>query len=215
MKKRRQQRGARQSAAPGSVRIIAGRWKGRRLTVASVPGLRPTGDRIRETLFSWLQFELGGAHCLDLFAGSGALGLEAASRGAASVTLIENDTTAARALEQHVESLDAGNVRIIRGDAARFIVAPDAGVQTMASVEGGDADRTPGYHCVFLDPPFQQQLHQPILELLANSRKLAENALVYIESATDERYVLPDCMEVVRSSKAGNVQFQLVRVRKS
>ncbi len=209
MKKRRQQHGAPQSGATGTVRIIAGQWKGRRLAVADVAGLRPTGDRIRETLFSWLQFELAGAHCLDLFAGSGALGLEAASRGAASVTLIEKDTAAQRTLATHLQTLEASQVTLVKGDARRFLTECDS--QSAAAVNQSPPAEPIQYHCVFLDPPFQLGLHQPMLDLLANCDKLAENALVYIERAASETYTLPQNTEVVRSSKAGNVCFELVR----
>lgn len=220
MKKRRQQSGpglsgARRSSAgrgasggrqptggAGSVRIIAGQWRGRKLSVASVPGLRPTGDRIRETLFSWLQFELPGTHCLDLFAGSGALGFEAASRGAAAVTMIESNTVAYHALAAHVTTLGAGSVNVINEDALAYL-------ESRGRPE--ENDMATSFQGVFVDPPFQQSLHQPILDRLANSGKLAENAWVYIESATNEHYTLPASMESVRHSTAGNVHFRLVR----
>src|SRR5690606_23926571 len=137
--------------APGRVRIIGGRWRGTRLPVADAPGLRPTSDRARETLFNWLQPELPGARVLDLFAGSGALGLEALSRGATEAMLVERDAGLAKGLQETVQKLEAGDVaRVVRADALQFLAAPLHG----------------RFNLVFLDPPFEASLWDAALAQL-------------------------------------------------
>jgi len=149
----------------GKVRIIGGRWRGTRLPVADSPGLRPTSDRARETLFNWLQPVLPGARVLDLFAGSGALGLEALSRGAAEALLVERDPALARALEDNLRRLDAGPAaRVARADAVAFLGLPVHG----------------RFDVVFMDPPFGAALWQPALGALGPW--LAEEAWLYLES---------------------------------
>lgn len=149
----------------GKVRIIGGRWRGTRLPVADSPGLRPTSDRARETLFNWLQPALPGARVLDLFAGSGALGLEALSRGAAEALLVERDPALARALEDSLRRLDAGPAaQVVRADAVDFLGAPLHG----------------RFDIVFMDPPFDAGLWQPALDALGPW--LADDAWLYLES---------------------------------
>ncbi len=151
--------------APGEVRIIGGQWKRTRLPVADQPGLRPTPNRVRETLFNWLGQDLAGWHCLDAFAGTGALGLEAASRGAASVLLVEHDAGLAAQLRATAARLGAGAVRVQRGDglAALRAAAP-------ASL-----------HLVLLDPPFGQDgFFTPALQ--AAARALAPGGYAYLEA---------------------------------
>ncbi|MGY0560678.1 16S rRNA (guanine(966)-N(2))-methyltransferase RsmD [Luteimonas sp. A277] len=155
---------------PGRVRIIGGRWRGTRLPVVDAPGLRPTSDRARETLFNWLQPVLPGARVLDLFAGSGALGLEALSRGAAEALLVERDARLAQGLEETVQRLDAGAVaRVVRADALQFLAAPLHG----------------RFNLVFVDPPFDADLWQPVLAQL--DPWLADQAWLYLESPVDGR----------------------------
>ncbi|MGY0634321.1 16S rRNA (guanine(966)-N(2))-methyltransferase RsmD [Luteimonas sp. A478] len=155
---------------PGRVRIIGGRWRGTRLPVADAPGLRPTSDRARETLFNWLQPVLPGARVLDLFAGSGALGLEALSRGAADALMVERDANLAQGLEETVQRLDAGAVaRVVRADALQFLAAPLHG----------------RFNLVFVDPPFDADLWQPVLAQL--DPWLADQAWLYLESPVDGR----------------------------
>ena len=151
---------------PGKVRIIGGRWRGTRLPVADSAGLRPTSDRARETLFNWLQPVLPGARVLDLFAGSGALGIEALSRGAAQALLVERDPALATALEDSLRRLDAGPAaRIVRADALSFLRLPVHG----------------RFDVVFLDPPFDAGLWSPVLGVL--DPWLAEGAWLYLESS--------------------------------
>lgn len=154
------------NASKGAVRIIAGRWRGTRLAVADHVGLRPTADRVRETLFNWLQFELAGARVLDLFAGSGALGLEAASRGAAQVHLVESDPAVAAGLTALVQRLDAaGQVAVHRRDARRFL----------AEWSG------PPFDVAFVDPPFAMDAWADFLPDLA--ARMRAVAWVYLESS--------------------------------
>ncbi|WP_242108527.1 16S rRNA (guanine(966)-N(2))-methyltransferase RsmD [Luteimonas aquatica] len=156
-------------SAPGSVRIIGGRWRGTRLPVADAPGLRPTSDRARETLFNWLQPMLPGARALDLFAGSGALGLEALSRGAREALLVERDPTLASALRENVERLRAGDVaRVAQADALALLRTPLQG----------------RFDLVFLDPPFADGLWREALALLPPW--LADEAWLYLESPADQ-----------------------------
>ncbi len=152
-------------AAADQVRIVGGRWRGTRLPVADVPGLRPTPDRVRETLFNWLQPALPGARVLDLFAGSGALGLEALSRGAREAWLIEQDPGQAESLRNTVARLHAGDqANVVRADALAWLRTPMQGQ----------------FDIVFMDPPFAGDLWHPALALL--SPWLAAGAWLYIES---------------------------------
>ncbi|MCD9031768.1 16S rRNA (guanine(966)-N(2))-methyltransferase RsmD [Luteimonas sp. Y-2-2-4F] len=149
----------------GSVRIVGGRWRGTRLAVADAPGLRPTSDRARETLFNWLQPHLPGARVLDLFAGTGALGLEAVSRGAREAVLVERDPALAAAIEASVARLDAGEaVRVVRADALDLLRAPLLG----------------RFDIAFLDPPFDAGLWAAALERLPPW--LADYAWLYVEA---------------------------------
>lgn len=158
------------ASAPGWVRIIGGEWRGRRLPVLDLPGLRPSGDRTRETLFNWLQPCIRGAHCADLFAGTGALGLEAASRGAAEVTLVESALPAMQALRGALAALGgaaAARVRLEQTDALLWL-----------------ATRAPrSLDLVFIDPPFDSGLDTRALELLARRDLLRPGGVVYVESA--------------------------------
>jgi len=152
-------------SGPGSIRIIGGRWRGTRLAVADAPGLRPTSDRVRETLFNWLAPMLSGARVLDLFAGSGALGLEAVSRGAGEALLVERDPALAQSLRQTGERLQAAHaVQVIQADALRWLRMPVHG----------------RFDLVFLDPPFDAGLWREALAWLPPW--LADDAWLYLES---------------------------------
>ena len=149
---------------PGSIRIIGGRWRGTRLAVADATGLRPTTDRVRETLFNWLVPMLPGARVLDLFAGSGALGLEAMSRGAGEAFLVERDPALVQSLREACERLQAEAVQVIQADALQWLRVPVHG----------------RFNLVFLDPPFDLGLWREALALL--SPWLADDAWLYLES---------------------------------
>jgi 16S rRNA (guanine(966)-N(2))-methyltransferase RsmD len=173
------------------VRIIGGQWRSRLLRFPDVPGLRPTPDRIRETLFNWLGQDLAGQVCLDLFAGSGALGLEAASRGAERVVMVERDARAFRALQENVRALQAWSVELVRMDALEFLATD---VRT--------------YNVVFLDPPYAMRDRRPLLEAVRG--RLAPGALVYLESG--EPLPAPLGWQSVRQARAGAAHCQLLRI---
>jgi 16S rRNA (guanine(966)-N(2))-methyltransferase RsmD len=172
------------------VRIIGGAWRSRLISFPPGKDLRPTPDRVRETLFNWLGQDLTGKACLDLFAGSGALGFEAASRGARRVVMVENDTTVFRAIVASREALAATAVEPKKADALEFLRAGD-GV----------------YDVVFLDPPFKAGYWPRLAALLPP--RLAPGALVYYESATPPE--LPPGWEVHRQARAGQVSYQLLK----
>jgi 16S rRNA (guanine(966)-N(2))-methyltransferase RsmD len=173
------------------VRIIGGEWRSRLIEFPALPGLRPTPDRVRETLFNWLGHDLGGRFCLDLFAGSGALGFEAASRGAQFVTLVESDRRAVAALERTTVALDARNVEIRHMDALQFLAFSER-----------------RYDVVFLDPPYRQGWLDRVLQPLG--RVLRPDALIYVEAERELGDLGP--WRVRRHKKAGQVHYHLMRV---
>ena len=180
----------------GQVRIIGGTWRGRKLPVADVPGLRPTTDRIRETLFNWLTPYIGGARVLDVFAGTGALSFEALSRGAAHAQLIEQDRAAVQILEDNVDLLGA-DAQVLRSDARRVL---SEGYNGMA------------FDLAFLDPPFADNDMVFLIDALERGRWLSDDALIYIEHATAR--ATPTGLDVVRDKTAGGVHFGLYRARR-
>ena len=176
---------------PGKIRIVGGEYRGRRIAVPARPGLRPTPDRVRETLFNWLGQRLEGLACLDLFAGSGALGFEAASRGAARVVMVEQDRSAFLSLKETKALLGAAQVDLVQGDAFGYL---------QRAAEQFDV--------VFLDPPFGQNALPRVLERLAG--RLAPAARVYVES---ERPVEDDAWRELKRARAGQVSYQLLERR--
>jgi 16S rRNA (guanine966-N2)-methyltransferase len=172
------------------VRIVGGTWRSRWIVFPPRKDIRPTPDRVRETLFNWLGQDLTGRTCLDLFAGSGALGFEAASRGAKRVVMVECDAMTFRALQASRAALAADAVELERADALEFLRA-DAGL----------------YDVVFLDPPFKADYLPRLWPLLP--RHLTPGALVYCESAV--RASVPDGWETWRLRRAGRVQYQLLK----
>jgi len=180
---------------PGRLRIVAGNWRSRLLDIADVEGLRPTSERIRETLFNWLAPILEGAHCLDLFAGTGALGLEALSRGAASVVFVDTSRKATATLEKNIESLGARGARVELTDARDYL----------RSTSGGPFD------VVFLDPPFAGDMLGTLCRELDECGVCAPGAYVYLEE--DRARALPELpagWAVFRERTAGNVRYALV-----
>jgi len=177
------------------VRIIGGNWRGRRLPVADVPGLRPSGDRCRETLFNWLQPWIPAADCADLFAGTGALGFEAASRGAASVLMIEKHPRAIEVLRQSIEQLQAEQVNLQSGGA-------------MSMIEDIKAD---SYDIVFVDPPFDSNLAGLVLERLDKIGCVRRGGFVYVESPASKAFSHPPGWRVWRDQQLGEVRMQLFR----
>jgi 16S rRNA (guanine966-N2)-methyltransferase len=180
------------------VRIIGGQWRGRVLQFAGSDELRPTGDRMRETLFNWLQFELHGKRCLDLFAGSGALGFEAASRGAAELVLVEPQTQAVASLRENVALLGSEGVSVSATNAANYLRA---------------ADRP--FDVVFLDPPFARELLAEAVDLLDSRALLSPSAWIYIEQPRDRLLpALPDSWLLHREKAQGQVVGRLYRHEK-
>ena len=180
---------------PGRLRIVAGNWRSRLLEIADVPGLRPTSARIRETLFNWLTPTIHGTRCLDLYAGTGALGLEALSRGAAETVFVEKSRTAVATLEKNIQTLGATTAIVHSGDALRYLRGEHRGQ----------------FDIVFLDPPFAADMLGELCRLLDKASVLARGAQVYIEEDRSRPEVaLPDGWQVAKSKQAGNVRYSLV-----
>lgn len=181
-----------------SIRIIAGQWRGRRLPVLEHEGLRPSTDRVRETLFNWLMHEVHGSRCLDLFAGSGALGLECLSRGAQSVLFVESDRHVSRQLQRNLETLNT----LQRGQVLQ---------QNALDVINKQA--TEPFDLVFLDPPFDSDLLTQVMPLLSQNAWLAENALVYVEQPSkQDPQTTPVGWSVYKEGKAGYSRYTLYSV---
>jgi 16S rRNA (guanine966-N2)-methyltransferase len=181
-----------------SVRIIGGIWRGRRVHFPDLPALRPTPDRVRETLFNWLQHSLHGTRCLDLFAGSGALGLEALSRGAAEVVFVEQFPAASRTLQEQLVRLGGdGKARVMEMGAARFLRS------------------TPKpFDVAFLDPPFGTGALAEYIPMLDEGGWLKPGGLVYLENErTAGAPTLPDHWELLKSKSAGEVGYHLARIK--
>jgi 16S rRNA (guanine966-N2)-methyltransferase len=176
------------------LRIIGGRWRGRKLTFASLPGLRPTPDRVRETLFNWLSPDIHGSRCLDLYAGSGALGLEAASRGAARVVLVDAAREVVSSLREQVATLNASQVEIVQADAQQWLRGP---AET--------------FDIVFLDPPFAAGLLTTAMQLIEANGWLAPEAFVYIEAEKGASLELPPGWYIYREKTAGQVDYRLIK----
>jgi len=200
------------SRKPGQLRIIGGQWRGRRLELAPDTGIRPTGDRIRETLFNWLTPIIEGARCLDLFAGSGALGLEALSRGAGEAVFIERDAAACSRLETVIKKLGCRNASVTCGDAVRFLRG---------------APPTQGFDIVFLDPPFGAMSLSNLCTLI-DAGWLSVGARIYVETSrhddlpelpsagspggSPERSTIwPSAWTVERDKTAGQVRYMLFK----
>ncbi len=183
----------------GRLRIVAGIWRSRLLDIADVEGLRPTSERIRETLFNWLSPQLHGARCLDLFAGTGALGLEALSRGAGSAVFVERSGVAARQLEKNIAALGATAATVRQQDASDYLSGrPEA-----------------RFDVVFLDPPFAADLLEETCKLLATRELLADGALVYLEQdRSSPEPELPDGWQIIKNKTAGMVRYMLAQVEK-
>lgn len=180
---------------PGQVRIISGVWRGRKLQFSARPDLRPTPDRIRETLFNWLQPIIAGAHCLDLFAGSGALGLEALSRGAERAVMVERDPHVCQEIRTQIVRFAAEGVEVIAADVLSYLRGPS--------------------HCfgiVFLDPPFGADLLGPCCEYLEGRGWLTPGAYIYLEAQSRSRLPpLSAGWKLIHSKRAGEVGYHLAR----
>ena len=188
---------AKHRQAEKPLRIIGGQWRGRKLNFPATSGLRPTGDRIRETLFNWLAPQLPNARCLDLFAGSGALGLEALSRGADDVVLLERQGQACEQLRNNLALLRAEGAHLHQVDTLQWLSQTAPG---------------PGFDVVFIDPPFEHDLWQASIDALHSGGWLAPGAAIYLETGQDTHYQVPDTWRLHRDKSAGQVRYRLYRL---
>jgi 16S rRNA (guanine966-N2)-methyltransferase len=179
--------------APGRIRIIGGTLRNSRLEVPEIPGLRPTSDRVRETLFNWLQPVLGGARCLDLFAGTGALGIEALSRGAAAVTFVEHAPKLAAALKANLSRLKTEG-EVVTSEAQRWLAGPAR-----------------PYDIVLLDPPFALEAWGSIAATLESGGWLTPGAWIYVEAPRGATFELPATWRPHRQGQAGEVAYAIYR----
>ncbi len=194
---RRKGRSPTAGVATGRFRIIAGRWRGRRLAFPALPDVRPTADRVRETLFNWLAPVIEGARCLDLFAGSGALGLEALSRGAAAVTFVDKEPRLIRAIAAHLDTLGCETGSTLCAEASTYLAA-----------------RPEPFDIVFLDPPFASGPLDALCQMISGTGVLSPGGRIYLEQdAGAEPPKLPPDWEILRSARAGNVRYHLASSR--
>ncbi|EGY32620.1 putative methyltransferase [Aggregatibacter actinomycetemcomitans serotype e str. SC1083] len=179
----------------GEVRIIAGLWRGRKLPVLSSQGLRPTGDRVKETLFNWLMPYIAGSECLDCFAGSGALGFEALSRQAAKVTFLELEKAVAQQLSKNIQTLKcADRAQVVNQNSVQFLNHPQ---------------NQPHFDVVFLDPPFHFDLAEQAITLLAQHHWLRPQALVYVETEKGKDPHVPATWALLKEKDSGQVSYRL------
>ena len=177
----------------GFIRLISGQWKGRKLPVREVEGLRPTTDRVKETLFNWLAADVRGSRCLDLFAGSGSLGFEALSRYASHVMMVEMDRGAAQQLAKNLQTLQSQQARIVNQDALTVLAGPSE-----------------PFDIIFLDPPFRRDLLDAVCQRLEQGGWLSAEALIYIERESEgEAPELPANWLLLKDKQAGQVRYQL------
>jgi len=180
----------------GFIRLISGKWRGKKLPVKDIEGLRPTTDRTKETLFNWLMHDINDAKCLDCFSGSGSLAFEALSRFAQKVTLLEKDKTVIKQLRENLTALNINNATLIEGESLSYL-------KQVASEQ---------YNIVFIDPPFNKGLVQPCCDALQNNGYLAEEALIYIEREVElNNLILPESWCLLKEKSTGQVTYQLYR----
>ena len=182
------------AGAPGEVRVISGKWRGRKLAVLDAQGLRPTTDRVKETLFNWLMHDIRGATVLDCFAGSGSLAIEALSRHAGNATLIERDATLARHLQQNLQKLQCDNARVVQQDCLSWLASQPAQL----------------FSLVFIDPPFRQNLAISCCKLLEQQHWLTQEALIYLETEKELPLTdLPANWRLLKENIAGQLAYRL------
>lgn len=191
-------RNPQQKQALGEVRIIAGLWRGRKLPVLNGEGLRPTTDRVKETLFNWLMMDIAGSRCLDCFAGSGSLGIEALSRQAQAVVFLEKFANAANQLKKNLQALKTEKGKVFNTDSLQFLAQKNS---------------EEPFEIVFIDPPFHQGLVPQVLQSLSENGWLAENALIYVETEkTHAPLTLPEHWRIVKEKTAGQVVSRLIQI---
>ena len=205
----------RSAKPPGRIRIIAGSLRNSKLEVHDAAGLRPTPERVRETLFNWLAPVIDGARCLDLYAGTGALGIEAASRGAGDVVLVERDFALARGIEANLARLKVANARVENRDALAWLARPLwEGLQPRSPSREASGLRPllqERFDIVFVDPPFDAGLWRESCAALATHGWLAPNALIYVESPRGLVPEMPPAWTLCREGFAGDVRYALYR----
>ena len=180
----------------GQLRIVAGNWRSRLLQIANVPGLRPTSERIRETLFNWLAPRIHGARCLDLCAGTGALGIEALSRGASRVVFVERSTVATTTLKSNIASLGTSGTKVLNTNAQEYLAGSNVEL----------------FDIVFIDPPFAADLQHEMCRLLAEQHWLADDARIYIEMDKEQPELrLPEGWQELKHKTAANVRYVLAK----
>lgn len=185
---------AKKNTSSGQVRIISGQWRSRKLPIHDLEGLRPTTDRVRETLFNWIANDIRGARVLDCFAGSGALSLEALSRYAEFATMIELQRDAANQLKQNLATLQCQNADVINGDSLQVLAK---GTKS-------------GFDLVFIDPPFRKELANKAIDLLMAHQWLNNNALIYVETESEiATLALPTSWVPLKEKQAGQVTYRL------
>ena len=186
------------SKAMGEVRVIAGLWRGRKLSVLNAEGLRPTTDRVKETLFNWLMMDVANARCLDCFAGSGSLGIEALSRQAQAVVFLEKFANAAQQLKKNLASLKTDKGTVINTDTLTYL---------------SQKNSTEPFEIIFIDPPFHHNFVPQVLTLLQQNNWLAENALIYVETEKNHPpLLLAENWQIIKEKSAGMVTSRLIQV---
>ena len=184
--------------AMGEVRVIAGLWRGRKLPVLNAEGLRPTTDRVKETLFNWLMMDVANARCLDCFAGSGSLGIEALSRQAQAVVFLEKFANAAQQLKKNLASLKTDKATVINTDTLTYL---------------SQKNSTEPFEIIFIDPPFHHNFVPQVLTLLQQNNWLAENALIYVETEKNHPpLLLAENWQIIKEKSAGMVTSRLIQV---
>lgn len=196
----RTQKGKKTSSRESTLRIIAGEWRGRKVSFHAAEGLRPTNDRVRETVFNWLMHEIPDARCLDLFAGSGALGFEALSRGASQVIMVELNKSVANEIKKNLSDLNANNATVIQKDAIKWL-----------------AESTPKhpFDVIFLDPPFNQELLIKVIPQLKENLWLKQEGWLYIELENKAEALEPikPFIDIKKEKNYGQVKSILARIK--
>ncbi len=196
MTKAQTKRSAIQGKSSNMLRIIGGHWRGRRLPVADIDGLRPSPDHLRETLFNWLMFTIEGATCLDAFAGTGALGSEALSRSAKEVFFLEKSRKATNIINKNLQTLKSENHTVITTNTLTWLQS---------------AKVTP-FDIVFLDPPFRQSLLIPVCNLLSQRGWVTPRSYVYVEAEKELNFTVPENWSLVKEKKTGQIASRLYQV---
>lgn len=187
---------AKNKPGSGQVRIIGGQWRSRKLPIHDLEGLRPTTDRVRETLFNWLMNDISGARVLDCFAGSGALSLEALSRYASFAQIFELQASAAKQLQTNLQTLKCPNAKVSQGNSLQLL----------------DHACTEGFDIIFIDPPFRKGLANECISLLVKHHWLNDNALIYVETESElTDLATPSSWQEVKHKQAGQVSYRLFR----